>query len=221
MCLVFISIFVEFFLILLIIIMKSRTIISIVLIWCLWRIVEHYYLPSFVIIFTWLPLSITLLILSIVHLSKLFRNNNRHSKQKIFNATFYIVLFFFTFYRLPFNKLIEKADWYLFYNKRIELINQLKKDEFINESSPTLLKSIQLPYRFPILSVDGNEVFYNKNGKNITVAFFIERGLSISSSVYLIYTNNETEIFDFENRIIRNPRENWKINDNWYRIRRK
>ncbi len=77
-----------------------------------------------------------------------------------------------------------------------------------------------MPFEFPILSNGGNEIsiYRNKQTNKLTVTFWVIRSIMIAPSTSFIYTNDTKEIEQLDNEIKNHPKNNWKIEDNWYRI---
>ena len=124
-----------------------------------------------------------------------------------------------TFYRDIPNWVIEKVDWLMFLNKRIEIVEQVKKDE-LRPNVDWNGWVCELPYEFPVVSNGGNDIgiFKNKTDSTLTVQFWIFRNFFDSPSTYFIYTEDKDDIERIEKKISNRPRDNWKIKDNWYRV---
>lgn len=190
----------------------------IVLIWVMLTLVNYYYIPFFFIVLNWLGMSLVLLIWTIVQTQKTIKERNNLSKQRIISTLTIFVLFIFTFYRKPVNRLIEQADWRMFYSKRIGVINLIKEGKLTpNEGWNNW--TYELPYEFPIISNNGNEIEITRNDstKNMTVTFWIFRNYFNAPSTYFVYTDDQIEISKIEDIIKNNPEDNWKITNNWYR----
>ena len=190
--------------------------ILVLVFWLILNVVEHY-LTYALVTLLWLVLSFTLFIIAIIQLVKLFRERKNISKMRIVKVIFWVLLFYFTLYRWHFDKIIEKADWHIFYNKRMEIVKKVQQKEIFQNDDYGLYK---LPFDFPIVSHDGNDIMIIRNDSTntITIEFFIFRNFFSAPSTYLIYTNDEKNINDYDNFVKREPKHNWKIKDNWYRI---
>jgi hypothetical protein len=116
------------------------------------------------------------------------------------------------------NRLIEKVDWQIFYNKRTEIVEHVM-DKKINPDSDRQYWKYKLPYEFPVISNGGNEILIERNDSlnTTTVEFWIFRNFFSSPSTHLIYTNDSTEIARIDRLIKRHPKDNWQIENNWYR----
>ena len=77
----------------------------------------------------------------------------------------------------------------------------------------------ELPYKFPVISNGGNEIGISKNdGTNeITVTFWVFRNFFSAPSTHFEYTNRPEDIKYYNEIIERDPDENWKVEENWYR----
>jgi len=124
-----------------------------------------------------------------------------------------------TVYRDIPNWMIEKVDWLVFLNKRIEIVEQVKNDE-LRPNVDWNGWVCELPFEFPIVSNGGNDIgiFKNKVDSSLTVQFWVFRNFFDSPSTYFIYTEDKDDIERIEKKISKRPRDNWKIRDNWYRV---
>ena len=115
--------------------------------------------------------------------------------------------------------LFEKVDWFVFLNKRIEIVEQVKKDK-LRPNVDWNGWICELPYEFPVISNGGNDIgiFKNKNDSSLTVQFWILRNFFDSPSTYFIYTEDKDDIERIEKKISKRPSDNWKVRDNWYRV---
>ncbi|MGB0948929.1 MAG: hypothetical protein ACPGU0_02335 [Marinirhabdus sp.] len=97
-------------------------------------------------------------------------------------------------------------------NKRTEIVQQIKRNK-INGI-------FKLPFEFPIVSNGGNDVrvFKNKENNSVTVQFWIFRNFFDSPSTLFVYSDDRERIAALEQKIKENPKNNWKLDENWYRI---
>ncbi len=199
--------------------MKGKTLILIVIIWIIWKLLEHYLVPYFFVPFLWLGLSLALLIVVVIQLAKLLKERKTITKLRIYKVITFSLMFYLTIYRWTFDKWIENADWYLLYNKRMEIVNQVKNDKLRpNVSWNNWI--CELPYEFPIVSHGGNDIGISKSEDNetMTITFFVFRNFFSAPSTKLIYTTRTDDIKYYEEKIAYNPTDNWKIENHWYRI---
>ena len=179
---------------------------------------NYYFMPFFLLPFIWLGFSFTLLVISFIQIIKIFKEGKSASIQRILKATVFILLFLMTFFQSFTDRIIEKADWIFFYNRRMEIVNQVKK-EILNPNVNWNGWVCELPFEFPVVSNGGNDIgiFRNKENGAITVTFWVFRDYFESPSTYLIYTNDPDKIKTIEKKISTNPKENWKIEESWFR----
>jgi len=200
---------------------RSKEIIILVLVavlWFIYRIVEYYFLSFFIVIFPWLSLLIGFLIIAIKQLIKLIRERKNIKTIRIVKTIFYILLFYLTLNnKWLVENVIEKADWHIFYQKRIEIVEKVQKRE-LNPDDNSNYGVCELPFKYPIVSNGGNDIIISRNDslQTITVKFFTSRNFCLNPSTYFIYTNDEENIKYYDNLI--NLQHNWKIKENWYRI---
>lgn len=159
------------------------------------------------------------LIIAIYQLIKLIAERRNIKKIRIIKILFYGLMFYLACF-VPVTSAIEKADWHILYRKRMEIVDKVKKWEL----TPNVYWndiSCELPFEFPIVSKDGNDITIHRNHRTqaITVGFYIIRGLSINPATCFYYTNDDEKIKHFDSLTAKNPRSNWKIKENWYRIR--
>ena len=129
----------------------------------------------------------------------------------------FIVLFFLTFFQST-EKIIEKVDWVIFFNKRTDIVCQIKKGK-LNPNVSWNGWICQLPFKFPVISNGGNDIGidrYKEKG-TITVTFWIFRNYFEAPSTQFIYTDDSEEIRLIEEKIKIDPANNWRINTNWFR----
>ena len=123
-----------------------------------------------------------------------------------------------TFFRQPVNQIIEKADWYIFYNKRTEVVEQVKNGEL----KPNVSWNgwvCELPFELPVISNGGNDIgiFRNQVNNRTTVTFWVFRNFFDSPSTHFVFTDDPEEIKRIEGKIETKPNDNWRIRENWDR----
>ena len=197
--------------------------IWITIVWIISLLLFYYILPYFLIPFIWLAIVIFLITLSIRNIVKIFRNRKDFETLKIrlYKAIIALSLFVLTFYKvnqIP-NSIIEKIDWNILFHKRKEIVAQVKSGEL----KPNVSWNnwvCELPFEFPIISNGGNDIGIRKNKttEKYTIHFWVFRNFFDNPSTYFVYTENEEDQKHFEEKIKKNPKENWKLEENWYRI---
>jgi energy-coupling factor transporter transmembrane protein EcfT len=187
--------------------------------WIILTILNYYYIPYFIFQFVWLGLLISLFILTLIQIVKLIKERKVFTRLRVQKIVFFLLLFFLTFFYRYTQRMVEKVDWYLFFNKRSEIVQKVK----IRELNPNVEWNdwvCELPFEFPVISNGGNDIgiFRDEESNTVTIRFWVFRDYWDDPSTYLIYTNNTETIKRFEERISKNPDENWKRKENWYRI---
>jgi hypothetical protein len=71
--------------------------------------------------------------------------------------------------------IIEKADWHIFYQKRVETVEKVQKKE-LNPNVGWNNWICELPFEFPVISNGGNDIGISRNDstQTITVELFLE-----------------------------------------------
>ena len=194
---------------------NKKILIYIIIGWFLLTIIEYYLLPYFIVPLLWLEFSFIFFIILIIEIIKLVKERKSLSGLRILKVIVFACLFYFTLNRWVINGLIEKIDWKIFYNKRMDIVKQVKE----NKLKPNDNGIYKLPFDFPILSNGENEIwiFQNKETNNVTVTFWIYRNFFNAPSTSFVYTNDTKEIKELEDEIKDDPKNNWKVQDNWYR----
>jgi hypothetical protein len=195
--------------------MGKRTLLYVVIGWCLLVLIEYYLLPYFIVTLLWIGFSHALYIILIIQILKLIKERKSLTKFRVLKVVTFLILLYFTFKPWILHDLIEKVDWKIFYNKRMEIVEQVKQDKF----GPYESGNSKLPFQFPILSNGGNEVYISRNKSNntVTVNFWVYRNFFSAPSTSFIYTNDSEEIKYMDTQMSNDPEHNWKIQDNWYR----
>jgi hypothetical protein len=197
---------------------NKKTLIWIVSVWVVLTLVNYYFVPYFIVVLEWIVLSLILLIWTTRQIIKLIKERKNLSRQRISSVLVILTLFLLTFFRQPVNQIIEKSDWYIFYNKRTEVVEQVKNGELKPNVSWNRWVC-ELPYEFPVISNGGNDIGISKNDSTneVTVTFWVFRNFFSAPSTHFVYTNRTEDINYYDELIERNPDENWKIKENWYR----
>jgi len=204
--------------------MKKEVIILILvaILWLLLRIVE-FHIGVFVI-FTRLWILGMFLTITLVQFIILLEERKNIKKIRVVKVLFYGLFFYLTLLGgFSIDRRIEKANWQILYNKRVEIVEKVKNRELVpNVDRHSDYSFIELPFRFPIVSDGGNEIKIERNDSTqaITVWFFIHWGLLDSPSSFFMYTNDDKRIKYFDS-IVERSKSSWKIKENWYRITRR
>ena len=199
--------------------MNKKKLIWIIIAWIILTLLNYYYVPYFILAFEWILLIGFFFVLTIIQIFKLVKERNQLTRQRIYSLVIIVGLFLLTLYRDIPNRIIEKVDWLVFLNKRIEIVEQVKN----NELKPNVDWNgwvCELPFEFPIVSNGGNDIwiFKNKSDSTLTIKFWVLRNFFSNPSTYFIYTDNEQQLERLEKKINQLPEENWKIRENWFRI---
>ena len=183
----------------------KKTIIWIVIIWIIITLINYYYTNFFFLAFIWLGLSAILLIGTIIQIVKLILERKKLTKFRVTKVIVFSLLFILTFFRHFTNEMIEKADWLALKGKRTEIVEKIKSGELVANGKNNN-GICELPFEFPVVSNGGNDVWIirNKETDKITVRFWVLRNFFDSPSTKFVFKEN--------------PENNWKLDDNWYRI---
>lgn len=198
--------------------MKRKAFIWSLAAWLVITFVNYYYMPYFLIFLEYLIIIFSLLILTIVLIVRLAQNRQRTLRQTTILISAIFTLFLITFFTEPVNSLIEKADWKILYNTRMEIVEDVKQEKL----RPNVSRNgvvCELPYEFPVVSNGGNDILISKNDSTneVTVTFWVFRNFFSAPSTHLIYTNRPEDIDHYSKLIERDPINNWKIEENWFR----
>lgn len=160
-----------------------------------------------------------LFIITTVQIVRLIRERKKLTKLRIQKVTVFTCLFLLTFSHSFTNRIIEKADWLIFENKRLEIVEQVKNEKL----KPNVDWNgwvCELPFEFPVVSNGGNDIgiFKSKTDSTVTVQFWVFRNFFSHPSTYFIYTENNNVIERIEKKISNRPKDNWKLKENWYRV---
>lgn len=186
--------------------------------WFFYWIIEYYYGIFFFSFLIWFGLLFSLLVVFVIQLGKLMNEWKCVTKLRVTKVVVFALLFSCTLLKLQINDFIERIDWKIFYNKRMEIVAQVKNKELTPNVSWNGT-TCELPFEFPVVSNGGNDISIERNEKDnsLTINFYIFRNFFESPSSYFIYTNDEQRKKELEILIRRDPKNNWKIDNNWYR----
>jgi len=116
--------------------------------------------------------------------------------------------------------LIEKLDWNLRKNSRLEIIELIKADKLRPNVSHNNIICTLDNWNFPPISNGGNEIAIYKTAENkLTVEFYINRGFIDHYSAF-VYTDDEKKIKELDERMTwkKGLHVNKKLDENWYRV---
>jgi hypothetical protein len=197
--------------------MAKRGLISVVLAWVVLMLINYYYVPFFFTFFEWLWLCLLFLILSIIQIIKLVKERHNLSGIRVQKTIVFSTLFVLTFFNVS-DKIIERVDWSIFFNRRKQIVEQVRNKK-LNPNVPWRSPLCKLPYQFPVISNGGNYIEIDENRNDgFTVKFYIYSNYMEAPSTYFIYTNDPEEVKSIEERIKKYPLDNWKICENWFRV---
>lgn len=196
----------------------KKSLIWIVFGWIILTLFNYYFMIPFFITFEILGLILFFLVGSIVQLVKLFKERRTLSAIRILKTIIFLGLLFLTVNQPLTNRAIEKVDWKIFYAKRMEVVEKVLNEE-IQSTTDKNFWIYKLPYRFPVISNGGNDVFIKRNDTigSVTVEFYISRNYHDSPSPKFVYTTDPEYLSKINRQIKTRPEKNWKIQRNWYR----
>jgi len=196
--------------------MTKKGLIWFVIVWCIVTITNYYLFILFQVLL-WLIICATTFFSAIIQIIKLITNKD-FSTFRVQKIVAFTILFLLTFFWWA-NSFVEKMDWYIFYNKRTEIVEQVKNKQ-LKPNASWNNQLCKLPFEFPIVSNAGNDIIIMKDSVDgsLTVKFFILRAMFDDFSDYFVYSNNRKEIELMERLSKNDPKRNWKLKDNWYRI---
>lgn len=198
---------------------KKGTLVGIIVLWILITLINYYYTNFFILAFIWLGMSLIFFIGTTIQIVKLIKERNVLTKFRIIKIVVFGLLFILTFFRNIPNGLIEKADWNILKGKRTEIVQKIKSGE-LKANGKYNNGICELPFEFPIVSNGGNAVWIirGKEKNSLTVRFWVFRNFFDSPQTLFIYTDDQENIKRFEKKITKEPKTNWKLDENWYRI---
>jgi len=181
-------------------------------------ILEYYFLPYFVVALLWLIASAAIIVITVIELVKLIGSRKLLSGMGVIKILTFCFLTYLTIMPWITRGIIEQIDWKISYNKRLEVVNQVKSRQ-LNSNVGFNSWTCRLPYEFPVVSNTGNDIGIHRNLKDstVTVTFFVYRNFFEAPSTHIIYSNDSLEIQKLERQVLHDNEHNWKIRDNWYR----
>ena len=196
--------------------MTKKGLIWFVIAWCILTLIIYYSI-TYLAAALWILLCAATLLLSFIQLLKLITRKD-FTKLRIQKTIVFTFLFLLTFFHWN-NDFIEKIDWYIFYNKRAEIVEEVKNKQ-LKPNASWNGQLCQLSFKFPIVSNSGNDIIIIRDSLNgsLTVKFFIRRGMFDDFSDYFVYSDSRKETLMMERLSKNDPKRNWKLKDNWYRI---
>lgn len=191
-----------------------------VLAWCILTVFNYKIIPYCIAPFLWLGLLFVLFVLSLKLIISLIQEWKNITGIRIRRVILCSVLFLLTLFYHKTNRVIEKLDWYFYFNNRNEVVEKVNNGD-LNPNVGWSNSLCELPFEIPVISHGGNDIGISrcKDSNSITVKFWVHRAFMNHPSTYIIYTNNDKTIKALEERITINPDENWKYEENWYRIK--
>jgi hypothetical protein len=115
-------------------------------------------------------------------------------------------------------RIFENSNWQKLYSLRNSIIEYVIRNE-LNPNVQWNNFMCQLPFKSPIVSKGGNDIGIHRYDDNtVAVYFFLSRGLLDMPSTVFVYTNNNTVISNIKKYIENDSYNNWKIEENWYRL---
>ena len=186
--------------------------------WCILTIINFYFVPYFLLALEWLLILFLFFIVAIIKTVKISKSDENLTKSKKIQYGLITVLFILTIYPHPVNKVLEKIDWYIFYSKRIEIVQMINNRQ-LNPNVNWSKDLCELPFEFPVISNGGNDIVINRidSTDRITVTFWVFRNFFNSPSTKFVYSNDSYEIVRIQNKVKHDPSNNWEIEQNWYR----
>ncbi|MGE9313289.1 hypothetical protein ACLOAU_16690 [Niabella sp. CJ426] len=199
--------------------MKKKGLIAIWVGWCLLQLVLYFFGDLLTDMMGLAILTPLFFVLVIIQLVKLIKEIPAVTGLRIGKLLSFILLLFLTTAPWIVQSVIERLDWVMLYNKRSEIIQQVKKGQLKpnREWSSSLCK---LSFALPPVSDGGNEIeiYRNKNNNALTVAFWTFRGMPEGGSRSFVYSEDVTEISQMDQRVAQHPGKNRKIREGWYQL---
>ncbi len=198
--------------------MKKYAHFIVALIWCIYAVYDYYYGIYFFSIFIWLFLIIMMAVIFTVHLIKLILNRKNTTKVRTIKFTTYLTLFILQIFYLDVHEYFERIDTFLFLYQKKEIVEKVRQG-VITPTERDNGNWTKLPSGYPQVSNPENEIIISKNEINntLTVKFAIFSNFMEAPSIILFYTNDPEMIKILEEEINKNPEQNWKVEENWYR----
>ncbi len=182
--------------------------------WILLQLLIFYEIWDFVAQFILFFVAFLFFLLSIRNGVKLFQSRKRLDfKKRIFKFLFALMILFLTIFNSIPHNLIERFDWVLLYNKRMEIVEEINLE---NDKEFYLYKA---PFEYPVISNDGNKIVVRKDIENkYTIEFFISKFSFFTPDSKYIYTESKNYSKIFDEKVKTDPTQNKKLEKNWYKI---
>ena len=160
--------------------------------WILLQLLIFYEIWDFVAQFILFFVAFLFFLLLIRNGVKLFQSRKRFDfKKRIFKFLFALTILFLTILDFIPQNLIERLDWTLLYNKRMEIVEDIKKDK-INLENDKDFYLYNVPFEYPVVSNGGNKIVVRKDiEKKYTIEFFISKFSFFSPDSKYIYTESK------------------------------
>jgi hypothetical protein len=198
--------------------MNKKVLIYLVVGWVVLTIIEYYFVPYFIVTLLWVVLSFGLLMAAIIQIIKLIKERQSPTRLRVLKVVVFTALFYLTFNHSIINRLIEKVDWLLLYDRRTDIIEKVKQKE-LNPNVSWNSWICELPYELPVVSNGGNDIGIARNSDDdgLTVTFWVYRNFFSAPSTCFVYTTDLEQMQVLDELITHDPSNNWKIEDHWYR----
>jgi len=200
--------------------MENKGLVGLIIVWVAIKILNYYFSTVFLLSIILFLMFLYFLIMSVVQIRHTIKERKHISKSRIQKLTVYSLLLVISFLFPYTNTLIEKADWHLQYTKRKAIVEQVRNYKLTPNTENKYYPWCKLPFIVPVVSNDGNEIIIRRENSlypKISVGFIIYTGFLDHPSTMLVYSDDPFTLKDLEERIKNDPRENWKIEKNWYR----
>ncbi|MES2388719.1 MAG: hypothetical protein V4543_12025 [Bacteroidota bacterium] len=197
--------------------MGKRSLMIIFILWLLWLYTDYLNLFFELGLLVWLGTTLTPVILLVILLYRLYKKPGTVSRIHVYRLLFFTGLLLLTWNSYALEKYLEKPDTMLLTGIRKRIVEQVKRKELKADYYRGLCK---LPFNFPVVSDSGNDILIETNapGDTVTVYFWRNRPLLDNRPTYIVYTNNNLRIAEFEGNIKADPDNCWQIESNWYRV---
>ncbi|MXN92030.1 hypothetical protein GR160_12415 [Flavobacterium sp. Sd200] len=202
--------------------MKSKGLILLIVFWIAIKIINYYFSTMGVISIVLFFMFIFFFIMSVVQIVKLFKERKQLTRSRIEKVTVYNILLIVNCLYPYTYRMTEKVDWYLQYNKRMEVVEQVRNFKLSPNTENKYYPWCKLPYNIPVVSNDGNKIVISRENSlypKVTVGFIIYTGAIDIPSTMLIYSDDPAKLINLEKRAKSDPDQHWKIEENWYRSR--
>ena len=191
-----------------------------IIIFSIIKILEYYFISWlwFFAGFFWIGGIILLIIFIVLQIIKIIKFRKNIKIIYIINVAVFLLFLYLHINIKIINRIIEKSDWKILYTARAKIIEKVINNE-LNPNVEWNNIVCQLPFEFPIVSNGGNDILiYRYSDNTVTVQFYIYRGFFEHPVTAFVYTNNKVVVDKINQYIINNTENNWKINENWFRL---